>query len=211
MNGTVPRISVFLVAICMALPAQQESQKTPKVVEHALGQRLAVQGIPNFGEVTSTLYRGAQPREEGIEALKKLGIEVVVNLRVGLHDKEEASVEKLGMRYVAIPFPCQYPKDATFARFLAVIQDNQGKKIFVHCHLGEDRTGLAVAVYRMAQEGWTAEKAMKEMRAFGFSSAHHLTCPGLANYEKHFPEHLKSNAVFKELYAEQPLVPSNSR
>jgi protein tyrosine/serine phosphatase len=69
----------------------------------------------------------------------------------------------------------------------------------VHCQLGVDRTGMAIASYRMAEEGWSANEAMKEMRAFGFSTVHRAMCPGLADYEEGFPERLKSNQTFKEL------------
>jgi hypothetical protein len=56
---------------------------------------------------------------------------------------------------------------------------------------------MAVASYRMAEQGWSADEAMKEMQAFGFSSAHHLMCSGLAAYEKTFPDHLKTNPAFQ--------------
>jgi hypothetical protein len=58
---------------------------------------------------------------------------------------------------------------------------------------------MAVAAYRMSEEGWSAEEAMSEMKAFGFSRSHHLICPTLAHYEHTFPEHLKSSEEFQEL------------
>ena len=68
-----------------------------------------------------------------------------------------------------------------FAQFLTLLRKNPGKKIFVHSRLGDDRTGMMIASYRMAQEGWSAEKAEKEMEKFGFSFTHRrLICPGLS-------------------------------
>ena len=61
---------------------------------------------------------------------------------------------------------------------------------------------MMIASYRMGIQGWSADEAMKEMEAFGFTPLHHFICPGLARYEKHFPEHLRNNAIFKELRAE---------
>jgi hypothetical protein len=55
---------------------------------------------------------------------------------------------------------------------------------------------MMIAAYRMAEEGWSADEAMNEMRTFGFTWTHHLTCPGLANYEKHFPEKLRNSSAF---------------
>jgi hypothetical protein len=58
---------------------------------------------------------------------------------------------------------------------------------------------MVIAAFRMSGQGWTAEQAMKEMHAFGFTTAHHLICPGLAGYEKSFPERLKESPAFREL------------
>src|SRR6202165_5642634 len=43
--------------------------------------------IRDFGEVTSALYRGGQPKEHGLEALAKMGFQIVVDLR-GDRDSE---------------------------------------------------------------------------------------------------------------------------
>src|SRR5271168_210672 len=151
-----------------AAPRQAAPQASPPAASpaaRAIGLRWQAKGIPNFGKVTPNLYRGGLPNHEGIEALKKLGVGVVVDMR-GKDQGEEAAATKLGMQYVPIPSHCPFPSDETFAKFLKVIQENPGKKVFVHCRLGDDRTGMAVAAYRMADEGWSADEAMKEMKAF---------------------------------------------
>jgi len=186
-------------ALCVGAAAYQADQAAPSPPEHAMGTRMKAKGIPNFGEVTPNLYRGAQPTPEGLTALKELGVSLVVDLRGTTSKDEEATAAKLGMQYVSIPSHCPFPKDEPFAKFLRVLRENSGKKAFVHCRLGDDRTGMAVAAYRMAEEGWTADEAMKEMRTFGFSTMHHAMCPGLAGYEADFPQRLKTSRAFKEL------------
>src|SRR5207245_1968790 len=101
--------------------------------------------------------------------------------------------------YYAIEWHCPLPKDKIMAKFLKIVHDNPGKKIFVHCRLGNDRTGMLVASYRMAEQGWTSDEAMKEMEAFGFNKLHHLMCMGMPGYVKSFPEHYKKNPEFEEL------------
>lgn len=160
---------------------------------------MATEGIPNFGQVSPTLYRGGQPSTEALKGLKKMGVDIVVDLRGGHNKSEQAAVAQQGMQYVSIPSHCPFPKDETFARFLKVIRENPGKRIFVHCRLGDDRTGMAVASYRMAEEGWSANDAMKEMKAFGFDSLHHAICPGLKSYEENFPKHLTTSPAFRDL------------
>ena len=177
----------------------QESSQKSLPTQHSMGSRKHYVGLPGFAEVSPELFRGGQPGVDGLEALKKMGVAIIVDMRGSRSEHEEAAVRKLGMRYVSIPWHCPFPSDETFARFLRLIQENRGRKIFVHCRLGDDRTGLAVAVYRMADEGWSAEEAMNEMKEFGFTKPHHLICPTLAHYEKDFPKRFEKNAAFDGL------------
>jgi tyrosine-protein phosphatase SIW14 len=165
-----------------------------------LGHTRKIRGIGNFGEVTPTLFRGGQPNHEGFRALAKLGIDIVVDTRGNRSSSEGKEVRRRGMQYVAIPWHCPMPRDEVFARFLKLLQENPNKRVFVHCRLGDDRTGMMVAAYRMAAEGWTASQAMREMRQFGFAGVHHVICPRLASYEQSFPQHLKSNPAFRGLH-----------
>ncbi len=80
-----------------------------------------------------------------------------------------------------------------------LLRENPNKKVFVHCRLGDDRTGMMIAAYRMAEEGWTAAEARKEMEKFGFTRWHHLICPGLASYETSFPQRLQTSPAFQML------------
>jgi protein-tyrosine phosphatase len=190
-------LAVLCAPVDAGVAIPQTKQETQSAKTRAIGRRLEGKGVTNFGEVTPHLYRGGLLRGDGLKALKKLDMNVVVDVHAdSKHERRE--VEALGMKYVAIPWHCPWPNDEVFARFLKVIHDNKGKKIFVHCRLGDDRTGMMVAAYRMAEENWTAEEAMNEMRSFGFTKSHHYICPSLAHYEKDFPEHLKSNPIFEE-------------
>ncbi len=164
-----------------------------------MGSRKNYVGLPNFGEVTPHLYRGGQPGADGLKALQKMGVSVIVDMRGGKSSHEKAAVEKLGMEYVSIPWHCPFPSDEPFARFLRLMHDNPKKKVFVHCRLGDDRTGMAVAAYRMGVEGWSADEALKEMELFGYSAVHHAICPGLGRFEKNFPKHLEKNPAFKDI------------
>jgi len=167
-----------------------------------MGSRNSYVGLPNFGEVTPNLYRGGQPGADGLKTLKKMGVSIVVDMRSTRSQHEQHAVEELGMQYISIPWHCPFPSDEPFVKFLKVIEQNPSKKIFIHCRLGDDRTGMAIASYRMAEEGWSADEAMKEMELFGFTGIHHMICPALAHYEKEFPHHLKTNPAFKELEAQ---------
>lgn len=175
-----------------ANPAESKGPNLP-----AMGKHLEGLGLKNFGQVTPTLYRGGQPSAEGFQTLARMGIQIIVD--TGRSKRDEALVKKLGMRYIPLPWYCPFPKDKVFDRFVELIRNNPGKKIFVHCRLGDDRTGMMIAAYRMAQDGWTAKQAMQEMHEFGYTAIHHLMCPGLARYEKSFPGRLQNDPAFDNL------------
>jgi hypothetical protein len=185
-TGASPQADRSEVTLSKSLPAQ-----------HTIGQHLKAKGIPNFGQVTPTLYRGGQPSVEGFERLAHMGIAIVVD--TGRSKRDETLIKNLGMVYVSLPWYCPFPKDEVFARFIKITRENPGKKIFVHCRLGDDRTGMMIAAYRMGEQGWTAKEAMREMHEFGFRGVHHLICPGLARYEKNFPGRLQNNPMFEDL------------
>jgi protein tyrosine phosphatase (PTP) superfamily phosphohydrolase (DUF442 family) len=171
---------------------------SPGEAKHAIGCKLTLKGVSNFGEVTPTLYRGAQPSKEGFHNLAKMGINIVVDLR-GSRESERQLVTKLGMEYVALPWRCFHPRDGPIAQFLELLRQNPRKKIFVHCRTGDDRTGMDIAAFRIADQGWTAQEAREEMEAFNFSLFHRTICPGLSSYEKKFPQRFTTSPGFENL------------
>jgi tyrosine-protein phosphatase SIW14 len=194
------RVVAATLAFVLTLSVSASQTETPEKTDpHSAGTRLKGKGIPNFGQVSANLYRGGQPSADGLTTLKNLGVEVVIDLRGSASDTEQSAVTKLRMRYISIPSHCPFPTDKPWAHFLKVMRENHDKKVFVHCRLGDDRTGLAVATYRMSEEGWSPAEALKEMRAFGFNSMHHAICPGLQGYVERFPERLKSSPAFRDL------------
>jgi hypothetical protein len=198
------RLSVLLViplSIATSMSAQTDHADVTCAkscaAQHTMGQHLKEKGIPNFGQATPTLYRGGQPSAEGFETLARMGIAIVVD--TGRSKRDQTLIKKLGMTYVSLPWYCPFPKDKVFAQFIKITRENPDKKIFVHCRLGDDRTGMMIAAYRMGQQGWTAKEAKQEMHEFGYRGVHHLMCPGLARYEKSFPNRLQKKTVFKDL------------
>lgn len=193
-----------LVVGPMPLAAQTPTPKAcsvPSGAKPAVAPRSRLQGVPNFGTVTATLYRGGQPTKEGFGNLAKIGINIVVDLR-GSRASERQVVTGLGMTYVALPWHCYSPHDEHFAQFLTLLRQNPGKKVFVHCRDGDDRTGMDIAAYRMAEEAWTAQAAKEEMEAYGVNWFRRTICPGLASYEEQFPARYKTSPAFRDLHSD---------
>jgi protein tyrosine/serine phosphatase len=179
---------------------QQPSPAQVSAPSHEPARRAALIGVANFAQVSPQLYRGGQPHGTGLQSLKKLGINTIIDLRLSGDDTESAQVKKLGMEFVPLPWHCLFPKDDVIAKFLVYLKEHPKKKVFVHCRYGDDRTGMMIAAYRISAQGWTPAEARKEMNAFGF---HHVLCSSLVGYEQTFPDRLKNNPAFQKLQAEK--------
>jgi protein tyrosine/serine phosphatase len=59
------------------------------------------------------------------------------------------------------------PTTAQMTQFLNYATDPQNQPVYVHCEAGKGRTGVAVACYRMAVEGWTADQAIADGAKYG--------------------------------------------
>jgi tyrosine-protein phosphatase SIW14 len=128
--------------------------------------------IDNFGQINGSYYRGAQPEPEDYPALAKLGVKTVINLTS--HDadpNEQRLTEQAGMRYVHIPMTTRKaPTAAEIHTFLSLVTDQTQLPAFVHCVGGKHRTGVMTAIYRMTTEGWTPDRAFKEMKQYEFGA-----------------------------------------
>lgn len=165
----------------------------------AYGEKLRIAGVPNAGKINDHFYRGAQPHETGLRELKKLGITTIVDLRGEDREKfvwEEKQSKLLGMHFVHIPVSgWSPPTNEQVAQFLSLFRDTPPEKVFVHCHYGDDRTGVFVAVYRMALEKLPSEQALREMYYFGFHGFWH---PSMISFVKEFPARLHSSPALAE-------------
>ena len=175
-------VTLAMLVSSLGASAAQSTRPEPSATESraaCAADRLPLAGLPNFGIVSDRVYRGAQPDTAGFTELKKLGIDIVVDLRheTGHIRGERRLVEAQGMRYVSIPWRgTDEPKVEQVAEFLSLLRDNPERRVFVHCRRGSERTGVMVACYRMSRDHWTPERALAEMQAFGFRSRfRHLT------------------------------------
>ena len=119
------------------------------------------EGLQNLYKVSDALYRGAQPQKEGIKELKKLGIKTIVNLRTS--NKDQKLIKGYEFKYYHLSMNAFSPKKKKFSRFLEIVSDPAHQPVFIHCQHGADRTGTAVALYRIKIQKWAVEEAIDEM------------------------------------------------
>ena len=126
--------------------------------------------LPNFHQVNERLFRGGQPKEDGLKKLAQLGIKTIVNLRGESEDThaEEVEAKGLGMRYFSIPMSgAGRPSDEQIKHVLGLIDTQENTPVFIHCRRGSDRTGAVIAIYRITHDGWTCDQALDEAKRYG--------------------------------------------
>jgi protein tyrosine phosphatase (PTP) superfamily phosphohydrolase (DUF442 family) len=153
---------VFLLLGCGHCPNGRVSLHPPASL-HTLPQQpieTGDAGLSNFGFVTRDVWRGAEPSPEALQTLAKLGLKTVIDLR----ENGTPDAPPPGVRIVHIPVSAWHADRVDPARVLAAIADNP-KPLFIHCCEGRDRTGLAIAEYRLSL-GMNANDACRELRNF---------------------------------------------
>jgi len=132
--------------------------------------------IPNFHQVDDVLFRGGHPNCTGYAKLAALGIQTIVDLQGGA----VRSIQNCGkrrpteLRFHLIPFRIFFTQTALTGvsdkrlRSLFAAMRHAPKPIFVTCRLGDDRTGVIVALYRMRRGEMSFPRAEQEARRYHF-------------------------------------------
>lgn len=82
---------------------------------------------------------------------------------------ERAAAERLGLHWINVPLRgngASEPADREIIR--QVMLDKSNRPLLVHCAAGVNRTGLAVGMYRIHEQGWTYDQVLEELRAKDF-------------------------------------------
>jgi protein tyrosine/serine phosphatase len=168
------RIRKFLSTsvLAAALAISPVLATTPRA-ETPAAASLSTIRIDNFGRIDDGYYRGEQPLGRDYSDLAAIGVKTVIDLQGDGDNQNEAKlVEAAGMRFYRIPMTTRVvPTAKQLEHFLSIVNDPAQQPVFVHCKGGKHRTGVMTAVYRMENEGWTADQAFKEMQKYKFGAA----------------------------------------
>ncbi|HEY3449109.1 MAG TPA: dual specificity protein phosphatase family protein [Myxococcales bacterium] len=120
-------------------------------------------------QVSPGLTRGSRLESGQMEDLKAKGFKGVVNL-CAENDLDSAGAAKNGLNALHLEIiDNTAPTQAQMLDFLKFAKNPANQPCYVHCEAGKGRTGVATACYRMAVEGWPAEKAIAEAKSFGMA------------------------------------------
>jgi tyrosine-protein phosphatase SIW14 len=169
-------IALICCICCGVVVAQGCALRPQPPPTHAWAQPCddCVPGVPNFAIVAEKLWRGSQPDIRDPDIFRKLeqrGVKTIINLR---HDHDDfPKLSQTTIHYLWIPMRPWYPEEEDMVIFLSALRrafaDPNKWPVFVHCSEGKDRTGYAIATYRIVEEGWDADDAIHEMFDFHYN------------------------------------------
>lgn len=156
----------LITALCLLLGGMVVAGEPSTNRPASWAQPVNLEGVPNLHQVSTNLYRSAQPTAPGMRNLRQQGIATVVNLRSFNSDQDE--IKGTGLGYEHIYMKAWHPEREEVVRFLQIVNDPKRTPVLVHCQHGADRTGTMCAMYRVVVQGWTKEAAMREMTEGGY-------------------------------------------
>jgi tyrosine-protein phosphatase SIW14 len=163
-NGRLVRPYAVSAVLAVLLTA-------PALAQPGHSGTLANIRIPNFGSVSASYYRGAQPKGHDYADLKAIGVKTIVDFQRDGDPAEPGIVQGLGMQFVRIAMTTRVtPTADQVAQFLAIVNDPANQPVFVHCAGGRHRTGVMTALYRMTEEHWDGARAFAEMKKYNFGA-----------------------------------------
>jgi protein tyrosine phosphatase (PTP) superfamily phosphohydrolase (DUF442 family) len=122
-------------------------------------------GIENLYRVETDLFRSALPTSTGFQKLTHMGVKSVLDLRGGDGDKEAAGAS---LKLFHVPMSAWGLHNDRVLQALRIVADPQNRPLLIHCQHGADRTGAIVALYRVVVQGWSKERAIREMNEGGY-------------------------------------------
>jgi protein tyrosine/serine phosphatase len=63
----------------------------------------------------------------------------------------------------------------------AAITDPANQPVYVHCHVGKDRTGFMIGLVRKRVDHWKSQDVLKELEKYGHGALRHALFPQIAN------------------------------
>lgn len=125
----------------------------------------------NFAKVDDVLWRGARPTTEQAAWLVQAGVRSVIDLELFEEDRFSWATATFHVEYRHLP---DWEPLATFdpARedehlkaFLATLRQLP-KPCYTHCKNGQNRTGLAVAAYRLIEKRDPLDAVLSDMESY---------------------------------------------
>jgi protein tyrosine phosphatase (PTP) superfamily phosphohydrolase (DUF442 family) len=111
--------------------------------------------IYNFVQISDSIATAGQPTADQFAAIRAAGYQIIINLALQTSTNaianENEIVEAQGIKYIHIPVIWETPTLEDLDRFFQVMQENQDRKVFVHCAMNM-RVSTFTYLYRVTQQ-----------------------------------------------------------
>jgi protein tyrosine/serine phosphatase len=156
----------LLAGSAMADDPAEQPPPMPATRPAHWAEPLSLEGVPNLHRITPFLYRSEQPTALGMRNLEKLGIRTVINLRAFNDDEDE--VRGTTLRTQRLKILTWRVDDRHVIEVMRMLRVPEHGPFLIHCQHGADRTGLMSAMYRILEQDWSIEDALKELTDGGY-------------------------------------------
>ena len=148
---------------------------------------------PNFGMVTSQVYRSSFPRPEHFEFLKTLGLKSIVMLLPEDYPPENVQFcAEQGIQLFQVPLsgnkePFVHMEPQVITEALNLINDHKNQPIMVHCNQGKHRTGCVIGCFRRMQQ-WSLSLIFEEYRRYAYPKTRPLDQLMIERFDGYTPD-----------------------
>ncbi len=175
---TTPRTAAALIALAslFAGPSCAETPPTrpaptataPAPAAPGAPAQLEIDGAHAVWRLSDRVLSGSVPEgDAAFAALASLGVRTVLSVDGARPDLD--AMRRHGLRSIHLPVGYDGIERARAVEIVRAVEESPGP-VYVHCHHGRHRGPTAAAIALIAVEGWSAERAVAQMRAIGTSS-----------------------------------------
>ena len=140
-----------------------------KLISPLFLQSSNLKKVFNYYQVPDLFETSGQPNNKQLISIANGGYEVVINLAPnttieGRIINEEAILKSNNITYIHIPVDFNNPLDEDFNKFVAALEENKHKKVWVHC-AANMRVSAFVFKYRRDVLGLSQKNIEQDLKA----------------------------------------------
>jgi hypothetical protein len=166
----------------------------------------------NFARVEQNIYRGGAPSLRDLQMLVSVyGIKRVISLDDTVGAQIAPYLKQMKVEHIRIPInpgatTVTDPLNNLMRNITTLLTAKQ--PVYIHCLHGQDRTGFAIALFRVLHDGWGCDQALNEARRFGYGNG---LAPAVQSLYKQLLCGLKGKTNISTDVAEADDIVSNMR
>ncbi len=174
LNRAIPIISLIALSGLLGVVPEASADRAPgkPSAPKNIDQTPPLVPIPNARVTKNGLLVGGQPSSDQLKAIEEAGYRTVISLRAESEsgdEGEQATVERLGMKFVSIPVPGPAGLTEANARALGkAIGEQDALPAVVHCKSGQ-RVSALLGLKAFVVDRASAAAAMELAKSLGLT------------------------------------------